>query len=357
MARSRFSAWIDRQSDENAEVIRRGRPIRERLMRIFDRQRLATWLFYAIITLFLVSCVTTGLALYKLLIAGTQADLAGSEYFDLISRMVVAAGTTFGIQTIALVLSLFFGGQAVRLFTASQVPKDLPFWSRALRLATSRGLQVAGVLLIGGLLVPFLAFSIAFSYATFHHTLEREEEIRRKALIEIPQLVREARAPILVAIRRDIDRVISSWVPTTAPLDSNGHATAQDRLTERDALRDEIKELQDMTLPSLLDEKSQADEADANTGARRKQAVEEALARGLGSLRGFVQEHHEADARLAGALAGERLDVLLGFAAVIDGALLSDVTARLKGSFKQMSCIDTGTKVETNRENSRRHCV
>lgn len=541
-------------------------------MRIFDRQRLATWLFYAIITLFVVSFATTGLALYELLIAGTQADSAGSAYFYAITRGGVAAGTTLGIQTIALVLSLFFGGQLVRLFTASHVPKDLPFWPRALRLATSRGSQLTGVILIGALLTPFLAFSIAFSYATFHHTLEREEEIQRKALIEIPQMLRKAHGPIQTAIQHDIDRDIAIWMPSTQEEDENGNLVAQERLTlaaqfeftlddtlealsaainnevpglmtseERQAVLDKIAMAQDaieraedelrtlevelgilsgeiywehgyvfdfddpdandprpnsiddggcrrgdferlvderrfaaaagilntilerpinrdtnaynlealsgddnvlareirtrirvfllnagtpveyanqfpanlpssefdvqatadelrriadalVTVPgrnncsaergdffnahvdraigilgdrdearqiiadSLVqiagyeEELANADTADRVTGAGRQRAVERALEQGLTDLREFVAEKHPNDERLAGALAGDQLDVLQEFAARIDNTLLGDVRGLLRGSFQQSACLESGSSIDTSND-------
>ncbi len=218
MARSRFSAWIDLQSDENAEVIRRGRPMRERLMRVFDRQSLATWLFYAILTLTFVSFATTALALYELLIAGSNQALDRAGLFDPITRGVIAAGTTLGIQIIAVVLSLFFGGQLVRLFTASHVPLSLPRWRRIATAVSVRGLQVVGVVVVGVLLAPFLAFSIAFSYATFHHTLETDEEIARTTLNDVPELFEVGRARIQQAILREIEARSASWSPASGEL-------------------------------------------------------------------------------------------------------------------------------------------
>lgn len=93
-----------------------------------------------------------------------------------------------------------------------------------------------------------------------------------------------------------------------------------------------------------------ADAADRETGADRQRAVERALKTGLADLRGFVADNHPNDERLAGALAGDELDVLQEFAARIDNTLLSDVRGLLRGSFQQTACLASGSNIDASRD-------
>jgi hypothetical protein len=144
----------------------------------------------------IAAIIGSGVALAYLLLSDDWARMQFSTDF------AIAVGTTFGIQIIMVVLSFYIGGHVLRLLSG---PHSLSinhlaswfFW------APFRLLGIGALLAI---LFPFISFSIAFSFATFHRNLETDEAVRDSAIQE----VRDAMTDVTSIFRNTLANYIES---------------------------------------------------------------------------------------------------------------------------------------------------
>ena len=121
------------------------------------------------------------------------------------ARLPIAILTTFAIQVIALALSFYLGKQLVALFrgpTGRSAPQ-IGAWLGGLTLRVAASIAVAVIL------TPFLVFSILFSFATFHRTMESLETIQSADIFLINNTLerglKNIRASLESTLRQEVD--------------------------------------------------------------------------------------------------------------------------------------------------------
>lgn len=149
----------------------------------------------AIICVAIVAIIGSGMAL---------------DYFNLSQRLdsesnftnfAIAVGTTFGIQIIMVVLSFYIGGHVLRLLSGPH-SFSITHWASWIFWSPLRLLGIGSLLVI---LFPFISFSIAFSFATFHHNLETDEAVRDSAIQEVRNAMTDVTSIFRITLAKYIE--------------------------------------------------------------------------------------------------------------------------------------------------------
>lgn len=216
MARSTFQRWIEQRNLHDSLKPYALRSRSERLLNEFTKQRLAVWLAGAVLGLSFVSFLTTAYGLFDLLNGEASFDLGTGGFVQGVVftiRFVIAFVSTVGIQLIAVALSVYLGIQLVGLFTVGAVAEDPSPWRVLGKWITNRLAKALSVALLVVVLIPFLTFSILFSFATFHQSLESSDEIEQKAADDLRSTFDNTMAQLPGLLERQLNTFIEELVP------------------------------------------------------------------------------------------------------------------------------------------------